>query len=458
MKRTLFILSAMLFVIGGCSKVNVPVDDSSNSSYWVSDSNNIIGIDQVKSYIARTRPNTKSNKDLDYRITPYGGSADDPLLYIVNYGDSEGWQILSSDSRVPAVVAHGETGYFSLEEGSPAVRVWLDCMATDMANIRCAPDKDLAFSAEEIAAHKSVWGEEPGRVIVPGDENGHWEVITTYEWIPGETVLHMTPHWDQMHPYNTYCPLRSDTTSVRVPAGCVAIAAAEVLYYLHNHLGVPATMVDDGYCIGDVTDFEQDFSGNSSTVWSLMSPESQYYSADAEALMIGHVGKVIGMNYGNSASWTFPSRISSQLFSLYSITSSSGDYDANSVKSDLGHYLPVIVTASDWSIPINGDIHTFVIDGFQKTYKRYTHYHYWVEDDPWNPKHLPFNHDPYYTFTYTTPEITSIKINWGWWTQWTTPPVNDGWYSLTPNWTVTNGSTYNYNHNVSMIYNIGVAE
>ena len=51
--------------------------------------------------------------------------------------------------------------------------------------------------------------------------------------------------------------------------------------------------------------------------------------------------------------------------------------------------------------------------------------------------------------------MTGIKINWGWWTQWSSHPVNDGWYSLASDWTVTcNSETYSYNHNVSMIYNL----
>lgn len=67
-------------------------------------------------------------------------------------------------------------------------------------------------------------------------------------------------------------------------------------------------------------------------------------------------------------------------------------------------------------------------------------------------------YEPYYTYSQTTPQITQIKINWGWWTQWGYNHLNDGWYSLTANWVVTNGSTYSYNYNVSTIYDIAVAE
>lgn len=84
-------------------------------------------------------------------------------------------------------------------------------------------------------------------------------------------------------------------------------------------------------------------------------------------------------------------------------------------------------------------------------------YHHWEPNEP-----IPIDpraegdHDPYYTYTDTTPEITSIKNNWGWWTQWQGDySVNDGWYSLTANWTVTaHGDTYSYNYILGTIYDI----
>ena len=63
----------------------------------------------------------------------------------------------------------------------------------------------------------------------------------------------------------------------------------------------------------------------------------------------------------------------------------------------------------------------------------------------------------YPTHSYSSPEITAIKINWGWWNQWTNPPVNDGWYTLTGSWTVHNGGTYDYNHYRKMIHGFSIA-
>jgi hypothetical protein len=462
MKANTLLLIICASALISCYKESLSEDKTNTTIVSAPDSDCFISVEQIKSYIARTRPDTKNGGELDYTIKPYGGSADNPLLYIVNYGESNGWQILSSDSRTPAIVAEGETGYFSLEEGSPAVQVWLDCMATDMANVRCAGDEDLVFTAEEIAAHKSVWGARPGVRVLPGDENGHWEVTTTTEWCLAEEIEHMTPHWAQGEPYNTYCPLKSNSSTERAPAGCVAIAAAEVLYYLHNHLGVPASMVDYGYCVGDINNYSRYFSGSSTGIWSQMNYNHQTYGADAEALMIGHIGGIISMNYQNEYAWALPDNIRTNLFPAYGITCSQGAYEQNYVRNNLGNHMPVIVTASDLLIPINFDIHCFVIDGFRKTYTKYIHYHYWVpgEPDPWNPKYPPgFDHNPYYTYTYSTPTVSSIKINWGWASQWGDSPLNDGWYSLIADWVVNDGtSTYSYNHNVNMIYNIAVED
>ena len=427
--------------------------------------NNFISLDQVENYVCNNWPKTKGNGERDYTITTYGEIDNTPLLYIINYGGGNGWQILSSDARTPSVIAQGDNGYFSLEEGSPAVRIWLDLMAADIAAVRNSSDDYLTFSAEEIAANKRVWFDDGSK---DGDDgSGHWETTVSSQVFISEEIEHMTPQWDQDEPYNAYCPLTLNSSSVRAPAGCVAVAAAEVLYYLHSRLGVPEEMNSYGYCTGNILDFTQYFSVPSSTVWAQMDTSSHLYyqPADAEAIMIGSVGVSVMMHFdynilnGQYFSWTLPANIRTHLFSPRGISSSHGNYDASIVRSNLENYLPVIVTASDQLIPANGDIHTFVIDGFQKTYTKYTYYHHWVTDDPLHPKgHVDPDHMPYITYFQSAPAISAIKINWGWKSQWHGNQVNNGWFSITAGWTVTNGGTYDYNHNIQMIYDMAVAE
>ena len=405
---------------------------------------------------------TRSGEKTDCSILPFCSSKGDTLMFIVNYSGNTGWQIFSSDVRTPPVIAEGENGCFSIEEGSPALRIWLDCTAKDMEIVKLSSDDELNFNEEEISANRAYWSKGIAKVIDPPEEDGHWAVITTSERILYDTLSHMTPHWDQNRPYNAYCPYRTDSTDTRAYVGCVAVAAAGVLYYLHNYWGIPSEMVTSGYCTGDIDNFSRGFTMASTSAWEMMDPGYNSSSADAEALMLGFVGTVINMHYTNNYSWALPSNIRTDLFSLYDISCSQGSYNAATIKQNLGNGLPVIVTASDQLVPVNGDIHTFVIDGYKRTRIKYTHYHYWVPDDdddenedPWIIKSLP-NHNPYYTYTYSTPEISMIKINWGWWTQWCSG-INDGWYSLTADWTVTNnGNTYSYSHNVNMIYNLSL--
>ena len=85
---------------------------------------------------------------------------------------------------------------------------------------------ELTFSSEEIAANRQVWSETG---LSKDVEEGHWAVTVSSQVFISDSISHMTPHWDQNAPYNAYCPLRSDSNNNRAPAGCVAIAAAEVL-------------------------------------------------------------------------------------------------------------------------------------------------------------------------------------------------------------------------------------
>ena len=461
-KKRFFIsrfLMIPLLLLSSCGKEAPysPINEEGEKVDTCQDS--FVSIEQVREYAHQHAANTKSGVT-DVSILSYGNVVDSSLLYIVNYGNGDGWQIISSDSRTPAILAEGENGTFSLEEGSPALRIWMDCMADNMAAIRSSKDEQLSFERDAIIANMDFW-ENSATInrIKPEENHGTWQVTTSYSEIIVEEVEHLTPHWDQDTPYNAYCPFEIGSTTYRAPAGCVAVAAAGVLYYLHKIWGIPATMVDHGYCVGDIDNYSQGFSGGSTSIWSQMNETYQFYSADAEALLIGYVGNVVGMHYsslfGDYFSWAVPDNIRTDLFSLYGISCSQGGYDESAVKNNLERNVPVIVTASDWLIPINGNIHCFVIDGYRKTYNIITNHYYWVPDDtPYPNKPEIYEHEDYYTYSYTNPEITAIKINWGWRSQWGSSPVNDGWYSLTSDWTVTNGDTFTYNRNVNMIYDI----
>ncbi len=470
--KKLLALSIVGCAFVGCTtKGDLETSDGAKTSVQPISDEHFVGIDQVLSYIGEKRPQTKGAQNA-YRLEAYNSAEGDTLMYIVNYGNGDGWQILSSDTRTPAVIAEGYSGQFSLEEGSPAVQVWMDMTATDIANIRNLPDEKLNFSEDEIAAHKAFWSKHSGGgdgtralddPIVGPPLHGYWAVDVYSRTVVTDSLEHMLPHWAQWAPYNTFCPLRTDTIG-RAPAGCVAIAGAETLYYLHSIWGTPSAIVDSCSCEGYVHNYLRTYGDSISDIWGDMHYEYRSTSADAEALLIAYVGDATSTQYNNkSASATFGS-LKTGLSNFFGINCRKRSYDADTVKHFLLQNLPVVIGATNQLIPWDGRNHCFVIDGYKRTYTRTTYLHYWV---PGLLDLDPGIYEPYYTYSNTNYDITAIKINWGWSTQWisipgTIYPLNDGWYGLTADWYVDmdenrNGviegnEHYNYNYYVTMIY------
>lgn len=400
-----------------------------------------------------------SKGSADYKYSTYIGPKGDTLMYIVNYANNKGWKILSADARTPAVIAESDYGFFSLEEGCESVRLWLGWTSDNLERIRYTKSEDLKFTKEDLHDNLAYWSLIDAIQRDTIATKGNWVVETTSETLIVDSRDHLTPHWTQRGDYNYYCPRKSSSSTERVPAGCVAVAGAEVLYYLHNKFGIPASMVSEGYCTGYLGNYSMDFSNPTTDIWAYMDTtyNSSLSSPYAEALIIGHVGLLADMNYGQSQSWTFPYKLRTQVFNYYGISASHGGYDESVVKENLENMLPVIVTASNLLIPADFDIHCFVIDGYKITQIKRTHHHYWDPNEP-DPNvrgiHPPWEGD-YYTYSYTDPEITAIKINWGWASQWGNSHLNDGWYTLTDDWCIYDSNNTvigSYNYNRSMIY------
>ena len=424
-------------------------------------------IQVVENDISKTKVSSSN-----YSIEVYTANRDkDTLMYIVNYGSGNGWKIFSADRRTPSVLAESNTGAFILDSSNGGQMAWIDRMAVDMQRVKAATDDELGFSDEEIMLNKAIWSGNTPRILDPpslDDDEGFWEVTTTSETEVLYEKEHLTPHWDQDEPYNQYCPLQSNNSVDRAPAGCVAVAGAEVLYYLHTKYGLPSQMVSSAYCNGDVNNYSRGFSVPTTSVWASMDTtyNGSSYSNLPEAILIGFIGHLTGMNYHNTYSWTFPSQLKTNVFNEFGYSCYDGDYSESMVQTNLSNNLPVIVTASNLLIPADFNIHCFVIDGYRITRVKFTHHHHWVPGGllppPGGgksglPKSNPNGHADYTTYSYSSPSITKIKINWGWSSQWGTTPLNDGWYSLTAGWTVTNGGTYDYNYNFYTIHDFAIA-
>ena len=438
-------------------------------------SRNEVGINDIYSVLRRDYPNSKSSIEESFTITPYTRGSADTLMFIVNSLNEEGWKIYSSDKRTPAILAEGPNGCFSLKDGSPAVAIWLECLADDMAKVKSSTDDKLTFSKDDIHNNMAFWSNTRSLIIDPPLLDlyppGHWEeeIFSQIEYC--DVVDHLVGKWDQWGPYNACCPFYVHLEGTRAVTGCTALAGAQVLHYLHYKLGIPQMMYSQGYCNGDVNNFTKHFSNPTANIWDSMRFEYRTPGSSQdiipEAVLISYVGQCVNMHYvetqNNQYSWAVPQNLKPDLFEYHGISCKHDTYNEDDVIRNLSQNIPVIVSASHLLVPLDGDIHTFVIDGYRKKRTKYIHHHYYVVDDPSSgPYILP---DDYSTYSYSAASISEIKINWGWWSQWYRGQdgeevLNDGWYTLTGSWTVhdTEGEESSYNRYRKMIYDFAVAQ
>lgn len=469
MKRTTLLLIILAHFFLSCSKIPtiVPEDVRNNESYLKAslitkssaNPDNAVSLTDVRRYLERDATRNNNSSSSNYTIEPYMGGFSDTLMYIVNF-NGNGWKLLSGDKRTPAVLAEGENGYFVLNEDNIGLMSWIKSTAARMAFIKHSSDDCLSFSDGQISKNRSMWKDAFLPRYKPPFDDGYWLLDTVYYNEVYKQVDHLTPKWDQNYPYNECCPLQDTSNTFRAPVGCVAVAGGQVLYYLHQKLGVPEAMFSEGYCEGNIHNFQKHFSGMSSNAWEQMSDSYVGYSSTtrAEAILLSFMGSLVNMSYHNDSS-SASSLSLINAFSYFGINSSFGFYNESSVKSSLNSNMPVIVSATNQLIPVDGHSHCFVIDGYQKTRNVAAVNHFWVPAPHSGPILQP-EIDNYTTIlSYVDLGITNIRINWGWSTQWGNNPVNDGWYALTEGWVVTlNGSTFDYNYNRTMIYGFSLAE
>lgn len=456
-----------------CSNDVIIIEDTpqltaENNVSAVSQKQNAVTFSDIKKYAKPYQAVTRSADDAELSYDFIIDETNDTLLYIVNYADG-GWTIYSSDKRLPAVVAESKDGVFDKDEDSP-MTLWVYTMAEDIKLAKLATDEELTFSAEDIQSNRDNWDAVcdadnfvrnhqavTRKVLPPIDPTprGHYELARTERYTEAyDSIGHLTTTWwNQGNPYNSFCPQINNQNAL---AGCVAIAGAQMLYYLHNKLGVPqyAPSTTEGEL--------------SSTIWGLMAQDG-YYAAP----LIANVGALVDMDYGLDGSGANPVNLVNNVFARYGIGCSYSSLDETIVEQNLCNGFPVIVNARAYPTIVpnnpfysngNSEGHSFIIDAYKRT-RNVTKYTYvWVSDDESNDTPsilLPM--DDRIEYTFGSPVLSYIKMNWGWGYQVSSPDLNQ-WFAVTGAWCVyltdKNRITkeYNFIHERSMIYNFHVLE
>lgn len=421
----------------------------------------LVEVERLTLAMARGNNMTKTAEFRQPEIIPIVDIYKDTLFYAVNF--FPGWKLISSDKRTPFVLAENEQGEFSLCDMDYGAGLWLECMAQDLKEVKRSPTWTLPDE------NSSVYFETFWDSLLPSDtksNESYYDIYTSYtERVTDREVAHLTStQWGQHNPYNLLCPYKSDLSN-RAPAGCVAVAGAQILYYLHNKIGLPTDAPTRGYCYGSLPyAYYQDFPSQhfSSSAWHDMDQiHDVFETCSAEALLIGWVGKNVGMNYGDDGSHADDQDLANFISSL-GISCQYGYYDENIVTQSLLDSIPVVASAYGntiiLGIPAPRSGHSFIIDGYRsvknkiyRTYVKYNPVEYLDTLDTGCVVFEPDLNDYYVTVSETAPIIEQIRMNWGWSGEGN--DNNDHWFTLTGNWhTYSGDDQYDFDYRRKMIY------
>ena len=149
------------------------------------------------------------------------------------FSDGNGFAIVSRDDRFPALLAYG-TGCFNKDDMPENVKWWMEAMQRAMA------------------AH-----------IRNGSSFARTDSYTAISPI-------MTTKWGQGTPYNNYAPAIKSNNGQKAPAGCVAIALAQIM----NFQKYPASAEFTGHYYAEGSDELYTAKVNTTYAW----PYNNYYS------------------------------------------------------------------------------------------------------------------------------------------------------------------------------------
>jgi len=216
----------------------------------------------------------------DVPIAPY---------YIFSRGAGQGYVIVSGDDSTAPILGYTDQGDFVKSELPVPLQQMLDTWGEKIAKVQAAPKRNApkrAASERLLTARKGVEAFKES-----------WE-----------DVPYLCPtHWSQGSPYNDLCPVNPDNTSQRAVTGCVATAAAQIVYYFHKDNPDTLIYATPTYEIDWGTDY-----GNYPVTQSLpagtaveydqmkMSGKGSARQNHAVAVLMYAVGTCSRLNYGPS--------------------------------------------------------------------------------------------------------------------------------------------------------------
>lgn len=408
---------------------------------------------------------SKSNKKIT-SIKPIRWNGD-ICLYLIQY--NTGFEVISADKRSPIPLMYDSDNHFegNRNEDRP-IDLLLNTLAEDVwfslyDNTKLdTPDSitsakinsSILFWGLVNKEHKSIYKSAKKEVAFrdanPPDSIGHWELINiSRENVVYDTLGHfVSTWWHQNSPFNEYSPMYSESNPTKCPAGCGAIAAAQILHFLHYKIGVPSESPTVGYCFGYVKPpalfglyYFQVFGGYSDSTWDYMMPHTD--PSGYAALLIGDVGKRLHTEYDLNGSTSYFSDFKDSVFNAFGINCSTYNYYNGAMLEDnLVDGYPVFCYGQRNQGDTLNVGHFFIVDRCIRYQTKYILTYSWVTEDPTTPPSIKI------TFSYSFPFVSLYQMNWG---HGYYNNYNNTWCGMNGSWQY--GSLNPYSINRKMICN-----
>lgn len=244
MRSNFFVILVMIFTLfTGCSKQESILKNAGDSGIFITeDDARVIVMDFLRSEHESTKSLSpiREIKDIHKRggviKTKLIAQEDAPLVYVLNFKNDMGYAIVAGDTRMQPIIAVTDEGNLDVGEEieNPGALVMLSIADTDYRMAIGLPvetvDGDLL-----VPVKLNETGDYEYTSISLNDEMppidtstiagkmfyGQW---TRYKCWGNEIEC----NWGQGAPYNSYI---NEKLGQEVPAGCVATAVAQILYY-----------------------------------------------------------------------------------------------------------------------------------------------------------------------------------------------------------------------------------
>lgn len=277
-----------------------------------------------------------------------------PLLYIFNFGDNQGFVLVSAEDNVYPVLGYTTAGRYQESELPPA---FVEMLENFKAQINFV--KKNGLTADEII--KLNWQRYSNK------EAQIQKNLTGVEPL-------LTSIWEQDRYYNAMCPPDVNGADGHARVGCVAVAMAQIMkYHTYPEHGTGS----NSYSLAYYGTISADFSA-ATYEWDKMEDMLTDYNDEVAELSF-HCGVAVEMIYGPEGSGAYSENVVQALRNYFNYSPTTHiEYKysyltpnwENLIINELNYYRPVYMSGSG-----TGG-HAFVCDGYDNDGTNYFHFNW----------------------------------------------------------------------------------